>query len=113
MTDYAEIQIGCERNEAGEPLIRVGGILCGTVEGFKRLLDSAYRDEALRKAEEAGVRFTMTDGVPKISVPASAAHMVDVEGYYPKNEVNAAYSAITDSLKLASEIQDLRRRRSL
>lgn len=113
MKDFPEISLGAKRNEEGEALVYVDGALCGTVENLKRSVDRYWNDEIQRKLAEAGVQFSMTDGVPKISFPASAAHMVDVEGYYPKNEVDAVYSAVTDSLKLASEIQDLRRRRAL
>jgi predicted ATPase len=113
MKDYPEISLGVHHNDEGEPLVYVDGVLCGTVENLKRSVDRYWDEEIHRKLAEAGVQFSMTDGVPKVSVPASAAHMVDVEGYYPKNEVDAVYSAVTDSLKLASEIQDLRRRQSL
>lgn len=108
-----EISLGCERDAESNMLVKIGNDSFGTLESFKRIVDATYEEEVLRKLKAAGVQFSMTDGVPKISVPASAAHLVEVEGYYPKNEVDAVYSAITDSLKFASEIRDLKRRRSL
>ncbi len=80
MKDFPEISLGVKRNEEGEPLVYVDGVLCGTVENLKRSVDRYWDDEIQRKLAEAGVCFTMTDGVPKISVPASAAHMVEIEG---------------------------------
>lgn len=72
MTDYPEIQIGCERNEDGEPLIRVGGILCGTVEGFKRAIalfeeSEPHRfdagDSAFRSAVVSAVKHAQRRGM--------------------------------------------------
>jgi hypothetical protein len=48
MPDNPEIQIGCERNEAGEPLIRVGGMLCGTVDRFKSAIAAFEQSETRR-----------------------------------------------------------------
>lgn len=80
MKDFPEISLGAKRNEEGDPLVCVDGVLCGTVENLKRSVDRYWNDEIQRKLAEAGVQFTMTDGAPKIIVPASAAHMVEMEG---------------------------------
>lgn len=46
--DYPEIQIGRERNEAGELLVRVGGALCGTVEAWKSLIAQAEMNHSVK-----------------------------------------------------------------
>lgn len=72
MSDNPEIQIGCERNEAGEPLIRVGGVLCGTLEGFKRAIalfeeSEPHRfdgsDPAFRSAVVSAVKHAQRRGM--------------------------------------------------
>ncbi|KKX29175.1 hypothetical protein [Rhizobium sp. LC145] len=76
MNDYPMIEIGCERNEAGEPLVRVGGALCGTVEGLKGMIDEFWERETLRKLREMGVSLTLRGGEPRINVPAAVAGVV-------------------------------------
>ncbi|WP_313666085.1 hypothetical protein [Shinella sp.] len=83
MKDFPEISLGAKRNEEGEPLVYVDGVLCGTVENLKRSVDRYWDEEIQRKVAEAGIRFSMIDGVPKISVPASASRMVEVDGMNP------------------------------
>jgi hypothetical protein len=36
--DHHQIEIGRDRNENGEPLVRVGGVICGTVETWKGMI---------------------------------------------------------------------------
>jgi hypothetical protein len=36
--EYPEIEIGRRHNEQGEPLVFVGGALCGTVETWKSMI---------------------------------------------------------------------------
>jgi len=38
MDDYPVIEIGREHNDVGEPLVRVGGALTGTVDTWKRAI---------------------------------------------------------------------------
>lgn len=79
MADYPEIQVGRERNEDGHMLVRVGGALCGTVEGLKDLIDGEVEREIMRKLRAAGVSLTLLDGQPQINVPAAAAHLVKAQ----------------------------------
>lgn len=112
MRDYPEISLGAHRNNEGEPLVHIDGVLCGTVENLKRSVDGYWNDEIQRKLAEAGVRFSMADGVPKISVPASAAHLINLEGcaqasvrlYDPREDPIFAY-AVTEAVN-----RNLRRR---
>lgn len=68
MNDYPEVQIGREFNEAGEPLVRVGSAICGTVETWKSMIaqyelrqpakvfnpaDPAFRDAVLSVVGDA------------------------------------------------------------
>ena len=104
--DYPMIYIGCERNEAGEPLVRGGGALCGTVEGLKSMIDEFWERETLRKLREKGVALAFQGGEPRINVPACAAGVVvignepakDVPVYDPRKDPKF-HAAVTEAVR--------------
>lgn len=75
-----EISLGSERDADGNMLVKIGDENFGTLEGLKQLVDVTFEEEVLRKLKAAGVRFSMTDGMPMIHVPQAAARLVKLEG---------------------------------
>tara|TARA_R110002020_G_scaffold53905_8_gene150494 strand:+ start:23298 stop:23663 length:366 start_codon:yes stop_codon:yes gene_type:complete len=121
MSEYPEIQIGRERNEDGQMMVRVGGALCGTVEGLKEMIDGEVEREILRKLRAAGVTLTLEGGEPRVRVPASVASLVKIEGKPSAFTVVADQFVVTDGFaidphfarRVETVVRDAQKRRAL